>query len=140
MDVLRLKKAHESVLGWKRFSCQNRTAGDIFGINLFLRLSLILSVAWRNGSDAVQLCPVLCVNLFTVVRPCQPVQGPVSSLSIRLQQSMYSSLSTPAPIALPGTNDQLQRMNAQARLLGRSAAQWWNTCLARQGPWDPDYL
>lgn len=89
MAVLRLKKACESVLGWKQFSCQNGKAGHVFGINLFLRLSLILSVAVRNGFDAIRICPISSVRLFTVVRWCQPVQGPVPSLSIRLQQSTY---------------------------------------------------
>jgi hypothetical protein len=98
VEVLRLKKACESVLGWKQFSCQNVKAGNIFGINLFLRLSLTLSVALRNGSDAVQICPISSASRFTVVRWCQPVQGPVSRSSIRLQQSMYLSLSTPAPL------------------------------------------
>lgn len=123
LEVLRLKKACESVFGWKQFSCQNVKAGDIFGINLFLRLSLILSVTLRNGSDAVQICPNFvykplhsCQMVPASPGPCFQLVNQTSAVNIFI--TVHSSTT-----ALPGTSGQLQRTNVQAWPLGGSIAQ-----------------
>lgn len=97
--VLRIAKACEFVPTWKHLACQNLKAGNIFGTNLFLCLSLTFSAAVRNGFDAVQICPISSLSPFTVVRWCQPVPASVSSLlSIWLQQSMCLSLFIPTSL------------------------------------------
>lgn len=139
MVVLRLIKACKAVPGWKHFSCQNVKAGDVFGINLFLCLSLTLSVAVRNGFDAVQICPISSVS-------CSQLSDGASQSSALFPacQSDFSSQciylcllqhQCPAWHQQPTSEDQCPNV----ALLSRCIAQWQNACLACQGSWDPDY-
>lgn len=99
VEVLRFKKACDSVRGWKQFFCQNVKTGDIFGINLFPRLSRILSVAMRMDLMLFKYAQ------FRLYASSQLSDGASQSRALFPacqsdfnSQCIYLSLFTPAPL------------------------------------------